>query len=84
MCVFCETRVKKENSKKVCEKICRGWECVDNYDFAYNGRLWIVWNAKKVGFVQASDQHCHVLDMSLGYSFDLIAVYGHNSIELRL
>ena len=83
MCVFCETRVKKENSKKVCEKICRGWECVDNYDFAYNGRLWIVWNAKKVGFVQASDQHCHVLDMSLGYSFDLIAVYGHNSIELR-
>lgn len=59
--------------KDIAGKICRDWEVVHNYDFAYNGRLWLCWNPKKgdVKFITGHAQalHCCVVDMRPPVSF---------------
>lgn len=41
------TRVKAVNCEKVAKKVC-DWNCANNYQYAYNGRIWILWDPKTV------------------------------------
>lgn len=83
MCLL-ETHVKSDKKEDVVKKLC-GWCSVDNYRYAPNGRIWIVWDNQfaQVTVIEGSDQylHCHV---SLNqYEFKLIVVYAENSTQER-
>lgn len=85
--VLVETRVKQENSKKIVGKICRGWEFVNNYSTAVNGRIWVCWNPKMVQ-VTLLRQHeqaivCQVLDIHSGRVQQVMAIYALNTTEQR-
>lgn len=87
ICALVETRVKIKNFKKVQQKNFRGWESLHNYNNAYNGRVWVCWNPRKVVVVpivsHAQGIHCRVTDLLDGKVFDWVAVYGYNSVEQR-
>ncbi|PKI53937.1 hypothetical protein CRG98_025639 [Punica granatum] len=56
-----ETRVKELNCKKIVDKW-KGWYFVDNYQFASNGRLWIlVREDLQVQILSKSNQYIHLL-----------------------
>lgn len=38
-----ETRVKERNAPKCLNKIAKGYNSVNNYNEAINGRIWIIW-----------------------------------------
>lgn len=83
MCLL-ETHVKSNKKDEVLQKIC-GWESVDNYQFAPNGRIWVLWDKQfaQVQVIGGSDQHlhCHVnLDQ---YQFKMTVVYAKNSARER-
>lgn len=82
-----ETRVKIENSKKIMEKVGRGWSAVNNYDKASNGRVWILWDPKKVSItvIQTHAQAicCEIVDVETGQGQYFVAVYALNTMEQR-
>lgn len=41
-----ETRVKEHNFKRVIKAIVSEWEVFINYQYAQNGRLWVVWDPR--------------------------------------
>lgn len=85
--VLLETRVRLGKSQKIQEKICRGWNAVNNYGFANNGRIWVSWNPRKVVIkeVQGHEQAlvCEVVDVFTGLSQILVAVYASNTHDQR-
>lgn len=82
-----ETRVKREKSQKILEKIGRVWNSLNNYDYAVNGRIWIMWDPKKVSvrLVEGHEQAvcCELLDVESGLSQYFVAVYACNTGERR-
>ena len=39
-----ETRVKETNAITTINVIASGWNCLNNYNDAVNGRIWIIWD----------------------------------------
>ncbi|WP_353806163.1 hypothetical protein, partial [Acinetobacter baumannii] len=39
-----ETRVKENNAKTTINNIAVGWNSLNNYKEAVNGRIWIIWD----------------------------------------
>lgn len=39
--ILLETRVKKDKAPRIMGKMCRGWEYINNYRSAVNGRIWL-------------------------------------------
>ncbi|XP_077251955.1 uncharacterized protein LOC143891210 [Tasmannia lanceolata] len=60
-----------------------GWLSVDNYDYAKNGRIWIIWDPNLIHFQlqESSPQFIHgkVSFLQTNVFFLLTAVYAHNS-----
>lgn len=85
--VLLETRVKQEKTKKNVEKMCRGWNCITNYQSAVNGRIWVVWNPKRVqvSCIKEHEQslHSRMVDIQSGRWYEVIAVYALNTQEQR-
>lgn len=81
-----ETKVKIQQKNSVLRSIV-DWKCLDNYDFAMNGRIWLIWDETKVKVSQIShsDQfiHCHVTLLDLNISFQLIVIYAWNTARMR-
>lgn len=63
-------------------KCCLGWDCISNYDHAYNGRLWLLWNRQICNVVELfkSDQliHAKVSINGTSVTFLLSLVYATN------
>lgn len=85
--VLLETRVKKEKAQKIVRKICKGWDHINNYNSAGNGRIWINWNPKRiqVRFIAEHEQAllCEIFHVQSGQTQVLLAVYALNTIEQR-
>lgn len=82
-----ETRVKNDKAQKCLEKIGRGWQYINNYEFAVNGRVWVLWDPRRVyvNWVQGHEQAicCEIMDVETGRSQYFIAVYTCNTGEQR-
>lgn len=85
--VILETRVKIGKAQKIIERICRSWSSINNYRRAENGRIWILWNPKKVQITMLEDHeqeiHCELLDTHSGKGNQLIVVYALNTSSQR-
>lgn len=44
---FLETKIKIQNSSIVANRIATNWKWFYNYDYAYNGRIWIAWDDRR-------------------------------------
>ena len=82
-----ETRVKDNNNRATINNIAAGWNCLNNYKDALNGRIRIIWDDSwyEVKMIASSAQmiHCYIQERSKGYQFNLTVVYGFNTIEQR-
>ncbi|XP_060190664.1 uncharacterized protein LOC132619932 [Lycium barbarum] len=81
-----ETRVKEHKSKKILQKIARGWSHCFNYPLATNGRVWLLWRDHiKVQVLDIKEQyiHCYVEEPSTKFSTFLTVVYARNQLNLR-
>lgn len=85
--VFLETRIKEVNKDRVLEGL-RGWCWKGNYDHAYNGRIWVMWDRKQVNLVclAISDQlmHCKVSVVGATDVFYATFVYAFNEQSDRV
>lgn len=67
--------------------MCKGWNNINNYNSAVNGRIWICWNPKRVRVkLVVEHEHvmmCEVLDVYSGNSQLLIVVYALNTMVNR-
>lgn len=81
--VLLETRVKKDKATRISGKIYRGWEHINNYASAVNGRVWVNWNPRsvQVSIIEEQAILCEVLDIQTGGSQLLMAVYALNTVE---
>lgn len=43
-----ETRVRKQKCNKVLRECRIGMSCMENYNYARNGRIWLLWNPFEV------------------------------------
>ncbi|XP_004252671.1 uncharacterized protein [Solanum lycopersicum] len=82
-----ETRVKENNTRTTINNIAAGWNCLNNYKDAVNGRIWIIWDDSwyEVKLITSATQmiHCYIQERSKGFQFHLTVVYGFNTIEQR-
>lgn len=82
-----ETRVKGKIFKRIIKAITLDWEGINNYQYAQNGRVWVLWDPRwySVKLIKAGAQYVHYqLTDNLGKIDCLITVvYGHNTIEQR-
>ncbi|KAM3235367.1 hypothetical protein P3L10_015403 [Capsicum annuum] len=82
-----ETKVKRHNIGKVMQHVAPKWLDLTNYDFADNGRVWIVWDDRlvEVHFIKAGAQfiHCQVKNRLSTMEYALTVVYGFNAVEQR-
>ena len=52
-----ETRVKENKMKEIVDKWFPNWSCLQNYSYAVNGRIWLLWkDAFQVSLSAATDQ----------------------------
>lgn len=67
--------------------MCEGWDTINNYSYAVNGRIWVVWNPRKirVSMVAEHEQalHFEMHDVYVGHTQQVIAAYGLNTSEQR-
>nr|XP_016445978.1 PREDICTED: uncharacterized protein LOC107771163 [Nicotiana tabacum] len=82
-----ETRVKEHNFKRITKAITPDWEGINNYQYAQNGRVWVLgdprWYSVKLIKVGAQYVHCQLTDNLGKIDCLIIVVYGHNTIEQR-
>lgn len=82
MVVVLETKVKKENASFIMSRCGLRMKFYDNYDFAANGRIWLLWNEDVVSvrLIYRSDQiiHVEIQYNGGGPHFLFIAVYAEN------
>ena len=82
-----ETKVKREKSAKISQKINNKWSWAFNYDRHPNGRIWVGWDPAvwQVGILSASDQQmtCNILFLEKQFSFLSTFVYAHNKPHHR-
>ena len=46
--ILVETRVKEKNAGKCRKVLGQQWQVIDNYEKHENGRIWVLWNARKI------------------------------------
>lgn len=85
--ILLETRVKQEKAQKIIEKISKGWDSITNYYVVVNGRIWCMWNPRKV-LVRKVEEHeqailCEVFDVLSGTSQHVLAIYALNTHDQR-
>lgn len=83
-----ETKVKIDNVCTISKKINRSWQWLYNYDYHYNGCVWVGWNPGvcDISLHQMSAQHITCLDRFLekDISFLVTFVYAHNDVANRV
>ncbi|XP_070001871.1 uncharacterized protein LOC142166145 [Nicotiana tabacum] len=83
-----ETRVKKHRSQTIQRKMGVYWQCKDNYDYAPNGRIWLLWKEANVHVtvLESTDQliHCLVKDKNSSFTSCITFVYGLYTIQHRI
>lgn len=84
---FIETRVKKKNAKIISQHIAPGWEVINNYNAAVNGRICILWDPScydvKLIKTEAQMIHCTVSKVSNEGIYVVSIVYGFNTGKKR-
>ncbi|KAE8687162.1 hypothetical protein F3Y22_tig00111022pilonHSYRG00164 [Hibiscus syriacus] len=79
-----ETRVKAEKSNVNFDSLLVNWYVSTNYDFAINGRIWILWKKNiELSIFQVSDQIISAKGKYNGNPFVISAVYGSNDTISR-
>ncbi|GMJ03657.1 hypothetical protein HRI_004034900 [Hibiscus trionum] len=74
-----ETRIKKISAQVIISGKFRGWNWLANYDYAYNGRIWLLWrDGIRFDLLSVMDQCLHGIVHCGDYSFILCAIYGWN------
>ncbi|XP_019252764.1 PREDICTED: uncharacterized protein LOC109231560 [Nicotiana attenuata] len=58
-----ETKVKEGNAGKVISRIVPGWNKMTNYEYAVNGKIWIIWDEQMYAVqpLDKQDQFIHCL-----------------------
>ncbi|XP_060190867.1 uncharacterized protein LOC132620191 [Lycium barbarum] len=82
-----ETRVKKNNVAFITDRIAPGWQAEYNYDYAVNGRLWVLWDTNVYEVTPLAKEaqyiHCAVKGKQIKVECHMTVVYGYNTVELR-
>lgn len=64
-----------------------GWDALNNYSNAINGRIWLVWdlNWYTMNFLKESLQflRCNITDKKGNFDCLVIAFYGFNTVDQR-
>lgn len=64
-----------------------GWDCVDNYATAVNGRIWAVWDTSKVQFHPISNTaqllHGYLTSIKDDFACFVTFIYGSNDLDER-
>jgi len=85
--ILIETSVKPSNWQQVFKFSCLGMECINNYQSAVNGRIWCIWDKKKVVVreLAQSDQFIHMEVDVLANQFRFLctAIYAANTAACR-
>ena len=83
-CALLETHVKKENFGFISSNIAPRFSWLNNYDFHYNGRIWLGWDSSlwKVSLIRASSQHlsCFVSRLDGSCNCVVTAIYAYNDV----
>lgn len=81
-----ETKVKKENCGRIKQSIC-DWNTITNYNHAYNGRVWVLWDETKVAVEELCQGsqfiHCKATLLDINKVVELTFVYAMNTSEER-
>lgn len=84
---FLETKIKRQNSDVVANRIAASWKWFYNYDHAHNGRIWIAWDDRKwdVTVISYAAQYVHLLVRSITdqSSFLYTYIYAYNNAGQR-
>ncbi|XP_059310476.1 uncharacterized protein LOC132061833 [Lycium ferocissimum] len=82
-----ETRIKEEKATGICARIASTWSLIHNYNYAPNGRVWLIWDDTvfKVTPLVSDAQfiHCQVSNRRSGDSCLMTVIYAFNTIEQR-
>lgn len=82
-----ETRIKAKHFHKVFTACFSKWKFLNNYYYALNGRIWVLWDPQRVEvkFLGASDQVIHYEIKSSSNDFQAIVsfIYAQNSKAFR-
>ena len=89
ICAILETHVNSQNADSVAQFICPNFSWIYNYEYHYNGRIWVgfdhsIW---KLDVFAKSSQHitCKVTDLANSNWYFVTFVYGSNcAVERRL
>ncbi|XP_074328140.1 uncharacterized protein LOC141666056 [Apium graveolens] len=77
-----ETKVKVDKAASISKKINKKWAWIFNYDYHYNGRVWVGWNSTiwNVSLCSTSAQHitCNATLIDNDISFLVSYVYAFN------
>ncbi|XP_019244329.1 PREDICTED: uncharacterized protein LOC109224197 [Nicotiana attenuata] len=82
-----ETRVRKQNAKDIQRKTGNEWKIEDNYEYAPNGRIWLMWKEVDVNVtvLEKTEQliHCYVQDKNSAFTCYITYVYGLHTVQHR-
>ena len=84
--VLCEHRVSQDREKLIINKSLPDWELCTNANTNVRGRLWVIWNSKKISFkkVAETEQYIHELVGIYNKQFQFTIVYGLHTISARI
>ncbi|GAB2266061.1 hypothetical protein Dimus_037862 [Dionaea muscipula] len=87
LCGLLETKVTEPSSRRVFERLFRGWAMVHNYSYDLTGTIWVCWNPTFVSVspIFVSDQiiYCEVCLLARDVVFKASFVYARNEYSLR-
>lgn len=85
--ILLETRVRQNNFDKCKKRLEKKWQVIENYSHSVNGRIWILWDDKRIEVKKISciDQaiHCGMYNLDGSFIQRLTAIYASNKIEER-
>lgn len=85
--ILIETRVKKNKTENIRNKLKLRGNYLDNYNKHDNGRIWDYWNDKNMGIKMVSNInqmiHCGVYDLSGNWMYKMTTIYVMNFLEKR-
>ncbi|XP_015158439.1 uncharacterized protein [Solanum tuberosum] len=87
MAALLEIKVKAHKAHKVLVNVFPGWHSLNNYSWAVNGRVWIVWNPNyyQITHIRSTSQsiHCLINGNNGTLVCFITVIYAYNSIEQR-
>lgn len=85
--ILLETRVRQNNFDKCKKRLEKKWQVIENYSHSVNGRIWILWDDKRIEVkkISCTDQaiHCGMYNLDGSFIQRLTAIYASNKIEER-